>query len=153
MRFTAKQELRRLKRERSALSLADPDIIRYREGGSLGRFFMGLVMMLAGAYMFLDAIQVVNHLSWGSSLFNVGNVKMTPGLVLMPFLFGIGMVFYNPDNDLGWLLVIATLIMITAGVLMNLQFRLRTMSSFELLMILGLAIGGIGLFLSGLRRT
>ena len=153
MRFTRKQELRRLQRERSALSLADPDIIRYRQGSSLGRFFLGLVMLVMGAYLFLDSIQVVNQFSWGSGLFNVGSVKMTPGLVLIPFLFGIGMVFYNPDNDLGWLLVIATLIMIVAGVLMNIQFRLRTMSSFELLMILGLAIGGLGLLLSGLRRT
>lgn len=59
--------------------------------------------------------------------------------------------FYNPNNDLGWILVIATIIMISIGVISNLQFRMHRMSLFELLMILGLAVGGLGLLLSGIR--
>jgi len=123
-----------------------------RPKSSLGNFFMGLIMMIAGGYLFLDAIQVTHHFGWGSSLFSVGGMHMTTGLVLIPFLFGIGLIFYNPDNDLGWLLVIATLIMLTVGVISNIHFRLRPMSVLELLMILGLTIGGLGLFLRSMRR-
>ncbi len=123
-----------------------------KSAGGAGRFFIGLMMMIGGGYLFLDAIQVSHQLSWGMSLFSMGGMKLTPGLVLIPFLFGIGMVFYNPDNDMGWILMLATLVMLTLGVINSLNFHLRRMSAFELLMILGLAIGGLGLFLSGIRR-
>lgn len=123
-----------------------------KSGGGAGRFFIGLIMMIAGGYLFLDAVQVTHHMRWGMSLFNVGGMKLTPGLVLIPFLLGIGMVFYNPDNDIGWILILATLVMLAVGVINSLNFHMRSMSAFELLMILGLAIGGLGLFLSGARR-
>jgi len=123
-----------------------------KSGGGAGRFFIGLVMMIGGGYLFLDSVQVSHHMSWGMSLFNVGGMKLTPGLVLVPFLFGIGMVFYNPDNDIGWILILVTLVMLAIGVINSLNFHMRRMSAFELLMILGLAIGGLGLFLSGIRR-
>lgn len=152
MRFTKKRELQRLQRERAEHPYTDSEGVRFRHTKNLGRFLIGLVMMVAGGYLFLDAIKVVHYFNWTTALFHFGTMKMTPGLIMVPFLFGIGMVFYNPDNDLGWILVILTLIMLTFGVLSNIQFRLRTMSSFELFMILGLAIGGLGVFLSALRR-
>lgn len=122
-------------------------------GNSIGRFFLGLTMLIMGGYLFLQAIHVSHHVPWGMGMgmFNVGEVKITPGLVLVPFIFGIGMIFYNPKNDLGWLLMLATLIMLSIGVISNLQFRMRSMSAFELLMIILLAIGGLGLLLSGAR--
>lgn len=132
--------------------LSFEDYPRVRRKSSLGNFFIGLIMMIAGGYLFLDAIQVTHQFSWGSALFNVGGMRMTPGLVMIPFLFGIGLIFYNPDNDIGWLLVIATLVMLAVGIISSIHFRLRPMSVLELMMILGLAIGGLGLFLSSMRR-
>ncbi len=118
-----------------------------------GRFLMGLAMLIAGGYLFFDNIQVAQHFSFHSSLYQVGGVRITSGMTLIPFLFGVGMIFYNPDNDLGWILVIATLVMIAVGVITSVQFHLRPMSVFELLMILGLALGGLGLLLSALRGS
>jgi len=120
--------------------------------GGVGQFLIGFVMMIAGGYLFLDAISVVNHFSMGRALFMVGNFKMTGGLVLVPFIFGIGIVFYNAKNPLGWLLTIASLVMLGFGVISNIDFRLRTMSAFDLVMILGLLVGGIGLFLNSLKN-
>ena len=120
--------------------------------GAAGRFLIGLAMMIAGGYLFLDSIQVTNQMSFGMTLFNVGGMRLTPGLIMIPFIFGIGLIFYNPENDIGWILVIATLIMLVAGIINGLNFRLRHMSAFELMMILGLAVGGLGLFLSGFRK-
>ncbi len=125
--------------------------IANKRSGGAGRFFVGLIMMIGGGYLFLDAVQVTHHMNWGMSLYRVGGMSLTPGLVLIPFLFGVGMIFYNPDNDLGWILVLATLVMLVLGVINSLNFYMRSMSVFELLMILGLAVGGLGLFLSGMR--
>lgn len=120
--------------------------------GGIGRFFIGLIMMVAGAYLFLDAIRVTHHFHLGNSLYNFGAFRLTTGMTLIPLIFGIGLIFYNARNPLGWILAIASLVMISFGVIASIQFRLRNMSAFELIMILILFVGGTGLFLSSLRK-
>lgn len=120
-------------------------------GGS-GRFFLGLVMIIAGGYLLLDAIHVTHTFGMGTALYRFGGFRVTSGLVLVPFIFGVGMVFYNAANKIGWGLIAASLIMLVAGVIANIQFVLRPMSVFDLLIILALFIGGIGLFISSLRK-
>ena len=122
------------------------------DGGS-GRFFIGLVMMIAGGYLFLDAVKVSYGFSFGMRLYSIGGFNMTSGMVLIPLMFGIGLIFYNAKNILGWVLTIATLIMLVFGIISSINFRLRGMSAFELITILVLGIGGIGLFLSSLRPS
>lgn len=119
--------------------------------GGIGRFFLGLVMLIGGGYLFLNAIQVTNHFSMGYGLYSFGGFRLTAGMVLVPFIFGIGMIFYNAKSVLGWGLAAASLIMLLFGVITSINFRLRSMSAFELIVILVLFIGGIGLFLSSLR--
>jgi hypothetical protein len=121
--------------------------------GGTGRFFLGLAMMIAGGYLFFDAIQIVNHFRFGGAWFHMGRFGVTGGMVFIPFLFGIGMIFYNARNILGWVLLCATLIMLGVGVLSKLDMQLRSMSSFDLMIILGLLCGGIGLFISSLRTS
>ncbi len=122
--------------------------------GGIGRFFIGLIMLIAGGYLFLQNITVSNNLSFGfgSRLFGIGGVSITSGYVFIPFIFGIGMIFYNSKNFIGWLLALASIVMFGFGVIVNTNLRLRTMSAFELITILVLMIGGLGLFLSSLRN-
>ena len=50
----------------------------------------------------LDTIQIMNHFTLRYRLFHVGGYLMTSGLVLVPVTFGIGMIFYNNWNPIGW---------------------------------------------------
>jgi len=120
--------------------------------GGIGRFFLGLTMMTAGGYLFLNSIKVVNNFSLGYSLYRLGNLSLTSGMVLVPFIFGVGLIFYNSDNFLGWLLAAASLIMLLFGVIASINFRLAPMSAFELITILVLAVGGVGIFVSSLQE-
>lgn len=120
--------------------------------GGVGRFFLGLTMMTAGGYLFLNSIKVVNNFSLSYSLYSIGNLSLTSGMVLVPFIFGVGLIFYNSDNLLGWLLAVASLIMLLFGVIASINFRLAPMSAFELITILVLAVGGVGVFLSSLQE-
>ena len=88
----------------------------------------------------------------GSSVFSIGNFAITSGMVLIPFLFGVGMVFYNSKNKLGWLLTLGSLTALVFGVIANLNIHFTRMSAFDLIVILVLLVGGIGLFLSSLRK-
>ncbi len=120
--------------------------------GGTGRFFIGLIMLIAGGYLFFQSITVRSHFGLGYRLFGLGSFHLTSGMVLVPFIFGIGMIFYNAKNVIGWILSVASLVMLTFGVITSINFTFRHMSAFELLTILTLFIGGLGLFLSSLRK-
>ncbi len=120
--------------------------------GGVGRFFIGFVMMVAGGYLFLDAIKVTHHFGFGYALYSFGSFHLTTGMVIFPFIFGIGIIFYNAKNILGWILAAASLVMLGFGVISSIKFRMRAMSAFELISILVLMIGGLGLFLSSLKN-
>lgn len=119
--------------------------------GGIGRFFLGLVMLIGGGYMLLDSIHVHNNFGLGTRMFSYGGFGITSGFILIPMMFGIGMVFYNAKNPIGWLLFIGALVALIFGVISSIQFTMGSMSLFELLVILVLFVGGIGLLLASLK--
>jgi len=124
--------------------------------GGIGHFFIGLLMMCGGFYMLLNAITVTSQFGLGSRMYGFNafgsNIGITGGMVLIPFIFGIGIIFYNSKNILGWVLSIGSITALIFGVISTVKFSLRTMSSFDLIVILVLAVGGIGLFLRSLKK-
>lgn len=71
---------------------------------------------------------------------------------MIPFMIGIGMVFYNSKNYLGWALAAGSVGLLILGVITSVHFTLRQMTAWELILILVLMVGGLGLFLSSLRK-
>lgn len=120
--------------------------------GGEGSFIIGIIMMIAGGYLLLNGIMVRPQFGLGTRMFGIGGYPVTSGLVLVPFMFGVGMVFYNSRNWLGWMLACGSLIALVVGVIASINFTLVRMSAFDLLIILILLIGGIGLFLRSLGR-
>jgi hypothetical protein len=120
--------------------------------GGIGRFFMGLGMFIIGAYLLLSAIQVTNNFYLGYGLFSVGGFQVTSGIIFIPFMIGVGMLFFNSSNVIGWLLAIGSLLLMIVGVISSTHLTLRPMSAFELIVIIGLLAGGIGLFFSSFRN-
>ena len=124
--------------------------------GGIGSFFIGFLMMCSGFYLLLQSI-IVTPFSFGLGLFHFalfgGPVSITSGMLLVPLIFGIGMIFFDFRSIVGWLLAMGSLSALVVGVLVNLHFSFRTMSMFELLGILILSIGGLGLFLRSLTSS
>jgi len=123
-------------------------------GGSKGgskRFFLGLIMMVAGSYLFLDAIKIINHLGLHSVIYSYGSFNLTAEMVLIPLILGLGFIFYHSKNPIGWILSTASIIILAFEVFSSVKFQPRRMSAFELIMMLVLMIGGLGLFLSSLQ--
>lgn len=125
--------------------------------GGTGSFILGVLMMCAGFYLLLQSIVVSHAWGFGTSLYQFvafgGPVSITSGMLLVPLLIGIGMIFFNARNILGWGLFLGALAALVVGVLVNLRFMLRPMSLFELLGIFVLAFGGLGLFLRSLKSS
>jgi hypothetical protein len=120
--------------------------------GGVGRFFIGLTMMVSGGYLFLNAIRVSYGFHMGYRLYSFGGYHLTSGMTLIPLIFGIGFIFYNSRSIVGWLLTTSSLIMLVAGIISSIHFNLRGMSAFDLIVIFTLLFGGLGLFLSSFRK-
>jgi len=123
--------------------------------GGLGHFFIGLIMMCGGFYMLLNAITVTSSFGMGMRLYGFSAMgstyNITSGMIMIPFIFGVGLIFYNSKNVLGWVLSIGSITGLIFGVISSIRFSFKTMTSFELVVILVLAIGGLGLFLRSLK--
>ena len=121
--------------------------------GGTGTFLIGLIMMIGGGYMLLNGIIVRPNFGMGSRVFGIGGVPITSGMVLIPFMFGVGMIFYNSKNWIGWLLAGGSLVALIFGVIANMTLQFARMSAFDLIVILVLFVGGLGLFLRSLRAV
>ena len=123
--------------------------------GGVGKFFIGLFMLCGGFYMLFNAVMVQSSFSLGYGMYGLqafgSNLSVTSGMIMIPFIFGIAMVFYNVKSLLGWVLALGSLGALIFAVIASLHFNLRSMSLFELIVILILAFGGLALFLSSMR--
>ena len=127
--------------------------------GGIGRFFIGLIMTVTGAYMFLQSISVKSSFGLQTALYKTGGmggsdiaITVTSGMILIPFIFGIGMLFYNAKNLIGWFLTVGSMAAFSFGIISSLKFTMSSMSAFDLITIIVLLFGGIGLFLSSLKN-
>ena len=127
------------------------NIIPYRGAGGTqggaGLFLLSLIMMIGGGYLLLNNMIIRPQFGFGTRAFSLFGMPITTGIILLPFIFGVGMIFYNARNWLGWLLALGALVAMVFGVLSNLYMQMTRMSVFELIVILVLLVGGIGLFL------
>jgi len=125
--------------------------------GGIGEFLIGLAMMSGGFYMLFNSILVTSNFGYGMRLYGFnafgGNYAVTSGMVMIPFIFGVGIVFYNSRNIIGWLLSCGSLVALVFGVIASIQFTFRNMSAFDLIVILILSVGGLGIFLRSLREV
>ena len=119
--------------------------------GGEGNFFIGIVMMIAVGYLLLRGIMVRPQFGVGNAMYSIVGFPVTTGLVLVPFAFGVGMIFYNSRNWIGWLLAGGSVVALVVGVIASINFTLVRMSAFDLLVIIILLVGGIGLFLRSLK--
>lgn len=114
--------------------------------GGVATFVIGLGMSVVGAYLLTTRVTVGSGAwaLWGYNSF---------GLSLLPLLLGIATLFFNGRSLLGWGLLGAGLLIIFAGILMNMQVYFLQTSLFDTLIMLALLAGGVGLVAKSLRAS
>jgi hypothetical protein len=109
--------------------------------GGARAFFLGVVMAAVGAYLLLHQVTVTG----GYWSFGLGGYGKSFGLTLIPLLFGVGILFYDGRSFAGRVLTAIGALLIVTGVIANIDIQMRETSLFNLLVMLALLFGGIGL--------
>ena len=114
--------------------------------GGVSTFLIGFVMAVAGGYLLTNQVTVTSGVwaLWGYNTF---------GLSLLPFIVGVLMLFIDGRSKVGWLLLIAGVVIILAGIIMNLRIYFEPTSLFNTLLMLALLAGGIGLIARSLKSA
>jgi hypothetical protein len=113
--------------------------------GGLGMFLFGLALTVAGGYLILSNTQVTSRYWgwWGPNTF---------GLTLIPFIIGIGLLFFNGKSIAGWLLAGGGAVIIFVGIIANLEIYFTQTSLFNVILMLILFAGGLGLMARAVKR-
>src|SRR5436190_10812110 len=120
--------------------------------GGVGMFLIGFAMACAGGWLLTNQVTVSSDFFASGFMVPVVNYRMNSfGLSLIPFIIGIGFLFFNGKSMAGWLLTIAGLVIILAGILMSLHIFFRPTSLFNTLTMLVLLFGGLGLIIRSLK--
>ena len=112
--------------------------------GGIGVFFLGLAMVVVGAYLLLTRVTVGSGawLLWGYSAF---------GMSLLPLLIGVGWLFFDGKSLGGWILTALGALIIFAGIIANMHIYFAATSLFDTLVMLALLAGGLGLIARSLK--
>ncbi len=122
--------------------------------GGIGTFLLGFALACAGAWLLTDQVVVSGDYFAAGFMLPVVNHRMNSfGLSLVPFIIGIGFLFFDGKSRAGWLLTIAGLVIILARILMSLHIYFRPTSLFNTLVMLVLLFGGLGLIIRSLKST
>lgn len=116
--------------------------------GGVSTFFIGLIMLAGGCWLFLDAVWV-DTASFGYFGRYVGGSTL---IVLFPLILGIFLLFWNSSSKIGWVITGLGFLIIAAEVLSRLQFRM-SMKLWHLVILLVLIFGGFGLIVRSFRET
>jgi len=122
--------------------------------GGIGVLLLGFALACAGAWLLTDQVVVSGDYFGSGFMLPIVNHRMNSfGLSLIPFIIGIGFLFFDGKSLAGWLLTIAGLVIILAGILMSLHIYFRPTSLFNTLVMLVLLFGGLGLIFRSLKST
>jgi hypothetical protein len=117
--------------------------------GGLAPFLLGVAMTIGGGYLLLNALRVLN--GFGGGLYAIGTFNVTGGMILVPFIIGVGIIFYDATRWYGWFLAGGALLALIIGAIASVRFSFEGMTAFDLIVILVLLFGGLGLVMRSVR--
>lgn len=114
-----------------------------KERNELWEFVIGLAMLVVGLYLFMQKVTVSSSFFNGG--FRLGSVNVSAGLVVVPLIIGIIMVFVKPESFLSKLVAGLGLLLIIVSIIASTTMRLVSVSLYEWILFLVLIFGGLAL--------
>ncbi len=122
-----------------------------KAGRDLGLFLLGIAMCAGGLYLFLQNVIIETSL-WGASarvdFFGlIGGNGIPSGMITIPFILGIVLLFFSPKSFWSKLLTGLGLLIILLGVISSTTLRFKATSTFNYLLMVILIFGGAAMVL------
>jgi hypothetical protein len=137
----AYEELRKTKKKRN------------QDRNDLLSFFIGLLMFGAGLFMIFQNAQMQSLWGWGNgSFYRIGSWELPNGLIMIPLLIGIVMLFMMEHKIFGWIVTILGILFVLLTIIMSVRIVWRTTSAYVFIIMFGLVAAGGGLMLKALFR-
>lgn len=123
---------------------------RNKDKNDLLQFFIGLLMLAAGLFMIFQNLEVRS--SWGSGLWHIGSYSMPNGLVFLPIIISIVMLFIMERKVFGWIVFGIGIVIILVAILMSTSIRWKTTNAYIFIIMFGLAAAGGAMVLRQLLK-
>ena len=104
-------------------------------------FVVGSLLLIIGLFILSRKVIVTS----GFFGFSLWGFNMGFGLIILPLIFGIIWMFYDPKSIFAKLLSVFGLTFIIVSVIMNTGIHLETMTLYDYIIIIGMIGAGIGL--------
>lgn len=125
---------------------------RNRDKNDLRNFFIGIIMFGAGLFMIFQNAQVTSTLGYGGYFYRIGSWGVPNGLIMLPVIIGILMLFMMEKRIFGWIVTILGIVFILLTLIMSVRLVWRTTSAYVFIIMFGLTAAGGGLLLRVLLK-
>ncbi|HJB96748.1 MAG TPA: hypothetical protein H9765_14245 [Candidatus Mediterraneibacter intestinigallinarum] len=119
-----------------------------KRDNSLLRFFLGVILLGAGLFLFSQRVIVRS----GWYVWRVGTFAMPSGLVVVPLIIGVIWYFCNPKSVISKIIMSLGVVFIVLTVIMSISISFMATSLFDYILILLLIAAGCGLLLRTLFK-
>ena len=116
-------------------------------------FFCGLLMFAAGLFLiFQNTLVSSGYGIGGYGFLHFGSFNLPNGLIMVPLIIGIAMLFLMDRKIFGWIVVGIGIIIILAAIISSVHITWRTTNMYVFILMFGLTVAGGGMMLKELFR-
>lgn len=121
-------------------------------GTRLAKFFFGLVILAVGLFMIFQNITVSSSWGMGGYFYHIGGFGISNGMIMLPIVIGIGMLFFMRKRIYGWIVLAIGIAFVLFTVFATTSIHWRTTSAYVFVIMFGMTAAGAGLVLRELFR-
>lgn len=121
-------------------------------GARLAKFFIGLVMLAVGLFMIFQNTEVRSSWGMGGYFYHIGDFRLANGMIMMPMIVGIGMLFFMRKRIYGRIVLVIGIIFVLFTIVSTTQIHWRTTSAYMFVIMFGMTAAGAGLVMREIFR-
>ena len=106
------------------------------------KFILGILCLGAGLFLIGQAVSVSTV--WG---FRIGGTTLPQGIVVVPLLIGIGMLFYDHTTNAWKIVTTLGVLFILLAVILSVRITMARVTLFEFVLMFGSTTAGLAMLL------
>ncbi len=119
----------------------EKEYITVTEDHSLRDFLLGLI--LVGVSIFVVFQSTTVSMSWYQ--YRIGSMGMPTGVIILPLLISIGVLFYNTKSLIGKYLFLISIVFIIVTLILSVKIHIQRMDMLSFVIMFGSFFAGSGL--------